>query len=243
MAHRYFTQNIAGDVAHITGGDAAHLHRVLRAQPGTRLTLCDGAGHDYDAEITSITAQAVVLRVLGSRPCVAEPSLWAEVFLGYSRGERMDFAVQKSVELGASAITPFFSKNTVVKPKKIEEKTTRLGRIAAEAAKQCGRGMLPQVHAPLPFAEMLEKAAAQPLALFAWEEEGQSLREVFAPGAPVPKSVALITGAEGGFAPEEAAAARAAGCQWVHFGPRILRSETAPAALLCAVMLLSGNLE
>lgn len=239
MAHRYFTSEINGQHARISGSDAAHLARVLRVQPGAHLTLCDGAGFDYEAEVLLASPEEVQLRVLEKQPSTAEPALWAEAFIGMAKGERMDLAVQKAVELGASAIHPFYSANIVVKPKNDAEKAARYGRIAAEAAKQCGRGMLPQVSLPCPFAEVLQQAAAFPLALFFYEAGGVPLRQAW----QGQQRVAIITGAEGGFTPQEAAQAEAAGCLAVGLGPRILRSETAPAAALAVLMALSGNME
>ena len=240
MPHRYFTQDITGETARLHGQDAHHLARVLRAKPGQRVVLCNGNGTDYDAEITSVEPEAVVFCIRASRTSAAEPTLWAEVFIGMAKGERMDYAVQKSVELGASAIWPFYSQNSVVKPKNDEAKTQRYHRIAQEAAKQCGRGLLPAVHPPTDFAGVLQQAAECEKALFFYEEGGLPLREAVA-GAP--KTVALITGPEGGFTPAEAEVARAAGFATVGLGPRILRCETAPAAVLAAVMALTGNLE
>ena len=241
VAHRYFTSDIAEDSARISGADASHLARVLRARPGQQLVLCDGMGMDYEAEIESVLPEEVRLRVLSKMPTAAEPSIWVDVFIGLSKGERMEWAVQKAVELGASAISPFFSENTVVKPKEgaKDKKTERLARIAAEAAKQCGRGILPEVKPPMAFSEVLALASQKEQAMFFYEGGGIPLREAL----KATNNIALITGPEGGFSPAEAVAAREAGCIPVGLGPRILRCETAPAAALAAVMALTGNLE
>lgn len=243
MAHRYFTSDIDGGEARITGADAAHLARVLRAKPGQRLTLCDGAGTDYEGEIISVGPEEITLRVLQSRPSDAEPALWAEVFIGMAKGERMDWAVQKAVELGASAIHPFYSENAVVKPKNDEEKARRFGRIAAEAAKQSGRGILPAVAVPCGFDEALERAINCGLALLLHEKAGVPLRAALKVLPAQNPRLAILSGPEGGFSPSEADRAAAAGCVSVNLGPRILRCETAPAAALAAVMALTGNLE
>lgn len=239
MPHRFFTDEVPDGIARITGADATHLARVLRARPGQVLTLCDGRGTDYTAEILTVDPARVELTILSSTPSVGEPDIRVEVFIGMAKGERMDYAVQKSVELGAAAIIPFYSANSVVKPKKPGEKTQRYARIASEAAKQCGRGILPAVEEPLDFAGVVARAALSELPLFFYEEGGAPLRTSL--GGE--KSVALITGPEGGFTPEEAQMAKEAGCTIVGLGPRILRCETAPAAVLAAVMCLTGNLE
>lgn len=239
MAHRYFTSNIQGNTAFITGPDAAHLARVLRAKPGEVLTLCNGAGTDYTAQIEHIVPEEIQLALLSAAPSAAEPAIEALVCLGYAKGERMEWAIQKAVELGAAKILPFFSANTVVKPKNEEEKNRRYNRIAQEAAKQSGRGILPPVEMPVSYAQMLACAAKAQLALFFYEGGGAALPAVL----QGQKSIALITGAEGGFTPAEAEAACRAGCVQAGLGPRILRCETAPMAALAAVMALTGNLE
>ena len=239
MAHRYFTQDIHGGSARLTGADAAHLAKALRAKPGDAITLCNGAGTDYAGCILQVSAQEVLASVDAGHPSAAEPSVRCEVYIGIAKGERMDWAVQKAVELGTATILPFYSTNTVVKPKNDTQKTERWSRIAHEAAKQCGRGILPCVEPPLSFKEVTQRAVLNDRALFFYEGGGQPLREVVANA----HSFALITGAEGGFTPAEAEMAAAAGCIAVSLGPRILRCETAPAAALAALMTLTENLE
>jgi 16S rRNA (uracil1498-N3)-methyltransferase len=240
MSHRYFVEEIGGRTARLTGQDAKHLAGVLRAKPGQAVVLCTGAGTDYDAVITAVGKDAVEFSLGAPRKSAAEPALWAEVFIGMAKGERMDYAVQKAVELGASAIWPFYSAHSVVKPKNDDAKTQRFSRIARAAAQQSGRGILPAVHPPLDFAGVLQQAAQCRHGLFFYEEGGAALRTVLLGGET---SLALITGPEGGFSPGEAALARQAGFATVGLGPRILRCETAPAAVLAAVMALTGNLE
>lgn len=243
MAHRYFTTDITDNFARITGQDAAHLCKVLRMQKGDTLTLCDGKNTDYLAEITSSTPSEILLKILSSSPCLAEPSVWVEAYIGYAKGEKMDFAIQKSVELGASAIFPFFSTNTVVKPAKNKEaefsKIIRLNRIASEAAKQSGRGILPVVSAPLSFDEVLEKSVQCELPLFLYEKGGKSLQQEI----KQQHTIAIISGAEGGFTPEEAEKSLNSGCIPIGLGKRILRCETAPIAALAAIMTLTHNFE
>lgn len=240
MAHRYFTQDITGATARLAGADARHLARVLRAKPGQAVVLCGGDGIDYDAVITAVLPEEITLALTASRKSAAEPALWAEVFIGVAKGDRMEYAVQKSVELGASVIWPFYSEFSVVKPKNDEAKVERLARIAREAAKQSGRALLPAVHLPLDFSGVIKQASTCEKALFFYEEGGAPLRRVL---VGTEKTVALITGPEGGFSKREADAARTAGVVTVGLGPRILRCETAPAAVLAAAMALTGNLE
>lgn len=239
MAHRYFTKDILSDSARITGPDATHLARVLRTKPGDTLVLCDGNGTDYDAVVDKVTPEEILCTILSSIPSKAEPSLWTDVYIGYAKGDRMELAIQKCVELGASRIIPFFSQNCVAQPKKEESKNERYNRIATEAAKQCGRGILPKVEMPLTFKEVLTQATQCDTALFLYEVGGHPLHSAL----QQQKHIAIITGAEGGFTPAEAAQADAAGCVTIGLGPRILRCETAPIVTLAAIMAITGNLE
>lgn len=239
MAHRYYTQDIYNGTANITGADAMHLTKVLRAKVGQPLVLCDGANTDYDAVITAISPQQVTLQITASHPSAAEPTVWAEVYIGYSKGERMEYAIQKSVELGASYIQPFFSEYCVVKPKNEEAKQARFARIAVEAAKQSGRGILPQVGIACSYTEMLAKATVCSPAFFLYEKGGVALPQA----VPAKGRVAVITGAEGGFSVQEVQQAVQQGCVTIGLGPRILRCETAPVAALAVIMAVSGNLQ
>ena len=153
----------------------------------------------------------------------------------------MEWIVQKAVELGVSNIVPYLSKNCVSRPDKTDKKVERWRKIAAEAAKQCGRGVLPTVGAVIPVGQAIAQAAQSETALFLYENERQTgLRDALAAG--VGKDVSLLVGPEGGFAPEEAEAARQAGLKSVSLGTRILRCETAPVAALAAILFAGGNM-
>ena len=136
-------------------------------------------------------------------------------------------------------IVPFFSKNCVVTPKKEEQKNARYQRIVFEAAKQCGRGKIPCVSLPLTFSEVLREQSEYDLSLFCYEENRQ--KGALHSRLVQAKRLAVITGAEGGFTPSEAEAAKAV-CNSIGLGERILRCETAPIAALSVVMALTGNL-
>lgn len=236
MAHRYFTEDVNEKKALIKGEEAAHLARVLRAKVGERVWLCDGKGHDFEAEICAIQKDEISLDVISKRASLAEPSFDVLVCLGASKGDKMDWALQKCVELGARAILPFFSENTVVKPKNEEEKALRYARIAQNAAKQSGRGIIPKIYKAQSFDEMLNTASESEKTLFFYEKGGISLKKAFSPC----KSISIICGAEGGFSPQEAE--KAAKISTItSLGPRILRCETAPMAALAAIMCLADE--
>ena len=172
----------------------------------------------------------------------AEPDCAVTLFAGYPKAGKLEEVIRHSVELGVTKVVPFFSRYCVATPKKEDVKNERYNRIAAEAAKQAGRAMLPHVALPLnDFAAVCKAFADFDVVLFFYEGGGAPLREVLHPGQY--KRVAIVTGSEGGFSVEEAEAAKAAGAVTVGLGPRILRCETAPLAALTSVMLLTGNLE
>ena len=212
---------------------------TLAAKPGDAVILSDEAGFDYTVAVASVNPDRVEFALLEKRPTAAEPSVEVTLFAGYPKQDKLEFIVQKAVELGAVRVVPFFSRFCVAAPKKEEQKNARYARIAAEAAKQAGRGLVPAVELPLDVKDLPARFDQFDLVLFFYEGGGESLRTL----VKDQKRIALITGAEGGFSPEEAAALTAAGAVPVGLGPRILRCETAPVAGLAAVMTLAGQLE
>lgn len=239
MPHRYFASEFTDTAAALTGPEAHHLGKVMRAKPGDEVILCDGAGFDYTAAVAAVAPDRVELRLLEKRPTAAEPAVEVTLFAGYPKQDKLEFIVQKAVELGAARVVPFFSRFCVAAPKKEEQKNARYARIAAEAAKQAGRGLIPAVELPLDIKDLPARFSDFDLVLFCYEGGGESLRTL----VKDQKRIALITGAEGGFSPQEAETLIAAGALPVGLGPRILRCETAPVAALAAVMALAGQLE
>lgn len=243
MPHRYFTRDVADGRAALTGTDAHHLARVMRAKVGDTVLLCDEQALEYTATITSIESDRVEFTVSEGLPSTVEPRVEVTLFAGYPKQGKLEEIIRHGVELGVREVVPFFSRYCVATPKKEDAKNERYNRIAAEAAKQCGRGLLPTVAMPLPdFGAVCRALAEFDLVLFFYECGGVSLREAVA-AVPDAKRIAIVTGSEGGFAAEEAEAARAAGATTVGLGPRILRCETAPLAALAAVLTLTGDLE
>lgn len=241
---RFFVADsqIAGDAITIIGDDARHLIQVLRAQPGQAVEVSDGT-FVYHTRIRDIDNGAVSLNIIEKTESRAEPRLFVTLYQAIAKGERMDWAVQKAVELGVGRIVPVLTKHTVVQldASKAGKRTERYQRIAAEAAKQCRRDIVPEVTAPLLFAETITEAQS-PLKLIAWEGEEQGLAGVLQ-SAEFPPAADICIGPEGGFAPEEVEAALAAGWRSVGLGPRILRTETAGIALMSVLMYWAGEME
>ena len=223
----------------ILGEDAFHIARSLRMAVGDSLTVCDGEGRDYDCTLTKIRDSEVNCEILNVIDCPAEPPYKATVYQALVKGERLDVAIQKSVEFGASAIVPFESSRCIVRMKGEKEgsKSQRRRRIAAEAAKQCGRGIVPEVTEPVSFSDMLAEAAKFDLAIFCYEKEGERMLGTTLESlrAEPPKSVAIVVGPEGGFSPEEAERAEEAGLSLLGLGKRILRTESAAAFVLACL--------
>ena len=156
-------------------------------------------------------------------PSAAEPSVEVTLLVGYPKQDKLEQIIRHGVELGCSHFVPFFSRYCVAAPKKEEQKNVRYNRIAYEAAKQCGRGILPDVALPLPnFGAVCRTFSQYDLVLFCYECGGAPLRQLLAQApdtAGRSLRLAIVTGAEGGFAPEEAEAATAAGAKAVGLGP------------------------
>ena len=250
MPHRYFTQDIGGGRAVLSGPDAHHLARVMRARVGDTVILCDGNAVEYTGTVTALGPDTVEFAVTEGYPTAAEPGVKLTLFAGYPKQGKLEEIIQHGTELGVTHFVPFFSRYCVAAPKKEPQKNERYNRIALEAAKQAGRGVVPDVALPLEnFGAVCRAFAGYDLVLFFYECGGAPLARLLAPyadcrpGRAARPRIALVTGAEGGFAPAEAQAAAEAGAQTVGLGPRILRCETAPLAAAAAVLLLTGNLE
>ena len=237
--------NFAGGTVLITGADAEHA-KVLRLKIGDSIVVCDGEKTDHRCTIRRITPEEVEAEVVEAVPCPAEPSVRCTILAGLPKqGERSDFIVQKCTESGASEIVFFVSHRCVARPdeKGLEKKLARWQRIAEEAAKQSGRGIIPQVRYTADYVSVLNDALHTDLPLFMYETgERETIRDAIEHAAQPVVSAAIITGPEGGFAEFEADMARKLGMHICSMGERILRCETAPVVALTALMYGTGNL-
>ncbi len=217
---------------------ARHAVRVLRLPPGAPVVLFDGRAGEYEARIERIEKDRVVAALGAWRDVERESGLAVTLIQAVQSGEKMDYTVQKAVELGVSLIVPVDSRRSVTRlaGERAGRRVAHWQGVAAAACEQCGRNQVPQV-APV---EKLENWLARP--------PGVALRLMLAPDAeqslvdlPSPKSVELLIGAEGGLDPQEIVAARQVGFRPVRMGPRILRTETAGLAALAAMQALWGD--
>lgn len=234
-----FFEPVTGDTVQLSGETAAHITKSLRMQPGEQLTVCDN-GFDYICEILS-TGDPVCCRVLSSAPNASEPDLSVTLYQCIPKGDKLELVIQKAVELGVSEIVPVLSERCVSRPdsRASGKKNIRYNKIALEACKQSGRGRVVRVQPMLSFSDAVKQIADYELKLFFYEGGGTPLSKVIHPA----HSCCLFIGPEGGFSPGEVQTAQNAGAIPVTLGRRILRTETAPLAALCGVMLLTGNLE
>jgi len=233
--------NILGGMAVIRGRDAEHV-RVLRLRPGEDVVICDGEGTDYKCRLVYADKEEAKAEVLEVVRCPAEPTVKVTLLCGLPKGDRVDYIIQKGVEAGANEILFFNCERCVARPETPEKKLERWQRIAEEAAKQSGRGIIPQVGWAGDFVQMLDLAVKKELGLFMYETgEREALNTVLDANREA-KTAAIITGPEGGFAEFEAQLAKACGLHVCSMGERILRCETAPIVALTAAMYATGNL-
>lgn len=237
---RFFTENVSETAAVLSAEDSKHVSQVLRMRPGDIAVICDGKGTDYLGELESADGECV-FSILESSPNEAEPSVHLRLFQAMPKGDKMDFIVQKAVECGACEVIPFISKRCVSRPdeKQLRKKTERWQRIAYEAAKQCGRGVIPRVGETVGFSDIPGMISPDNTGILFYECAEIPLREAL----PVfSRNIDIVIGSEGGFEPAEAERLIAAGLKCASLGKRILRCETAPIAAISVLMNMTGNM-
>ena len=239
----YFSGRIGvGGKCVLPPAQARHVTRVLRLRTGDAVTLFNGDGGEYSAQIARIGKDAVTLNVSGCRAVDREAPLAVTLAQVVSSGKRMDFTVQKAVELGVAAIQPLTSSRSVVRlaPERAATHLAHWQAVATAACEQCGRNRVPKVEPLLDFHEWLARSAKAhdgAAKLLLSPRAGGSLREL----SQSVHSVVLLAGPEGGLALHEERAAEQAGFHPVRLGPRVLRTETAAIAALAALQALWGD--
>jgi len=222
--------------------ESRHLTRVLRLGPGDTVVATDGAGRDYTVRLDSVgeAASGTVLAVERGAP---ESPLAITLVQGIPKGDKMEAIVRAATELGVARVRPALCERTIVRlePGRWRDRARRWQRVAREAAKQCGRAVIPEVEAPRPLAECLVTDGPADIALCFWEGGGVPLHEALAT-TPAPRTALLVVGPEGGLAPAEVEAARARGLTIASLGPRILRTETAGPAVVAILQSRFGDL-
>jgi 16S rRNA (uracil1498-N3)-methyltransferase len=243
---RFFVprRNIRDQRALIDGAELAHLRRVLRFEPGDQVTIFDDAGWEHDAVIRQLSAETGELEILRSYEAGRESKLEITLALGLTKGEKMDWVIEKATELGVRSIVPFVSTHAVPKfdAAKIAKRSQRWRKIALSAAKQSGRSRVPEVASLCDYEELVNRSTGAALRMLFWErEEQRSLRQVHQ-RYPDVKTILLTVGPEGGFSVPEAELARERGFEIVHLGRRMLRAETAGVTVTSLAQFLWGDL-
>lgn len=215
---------------------AHYIGRVLRMAEGDALQLFDGSGHEFRGTLLEVGKKRVVVRLGESFAGQVESPLRIHLGQGLSRGERMDWAIQKATELGVNDITPIFSERCEVrlKDERADKRLTHWRQVAISACEQCGRSRVPVIHPPMLLADWIKQTQADlKLVLHPVAEPLESHAK--------PATLAFLIGPEGGLSDAEVAQAQDAGFLPARLGPRVLRTETAPVVALAVAQQLWGD--
>ena len=240
MQHFFVTPHqVKEDHIYIEGSDVNHMKNVLRMRAGEEVMVSDGNNRKYLCEVEGYELDLAVLKI--QEKGVVDTELPSQIYLfqGLPKQDKMELIVQKAVELGVYQVIPVATKRSVVKldAKKAEKKTERWQQIAQSAAKQAGRGYIPEVHSVMTYKEAMEYARKLDVVLIPYElaegmEETKKMIRQIQPG----QSVGIFIGPEGGFEIEEVEEAINAGAKAITLGKRILRTETAGLTTLSVLM-------
>ena len=246
IMYHFYTErsNISETQITLTGEDVNHIKNVLRMKPGEELIVCDGEGTDHYCRIASFGRDTVVADILESFGSKAELDTKIYLFQGMPKKDKMELIIQKAVELGVYEIIPVMTKRVIVKlddAKKEARKLERWQSIAESAAKQSGRGIIPEITEVMDFGQALEYAGTLDVSLIPYEnadssECGMENSRAIVRGLRGKRSVGIFIGPEGGFEESEIEQAVNAGLKCISLGRRILRTETAGLAILSVIM-------
>ena len=238
-------EQICGDLIRIEGADAHHIARVLRMKEGEELLLCDFFNTEYRTVIRTLSGDFVEAEIVEKRAGASETPFPVVLYMALPKGDKMEFIIQKMVELGVYEIIPVAMKRCVVKldDKKAKTKIVRWQGIAEAAAKQSKRGIVPQIHSIMTYKDALAYAADMDCKLVPYEMEEsldgaggmqgtRKMLEAIKPG----EAVAVFIGPEGGFDDSEIQSAISHGMKPITLGKRILRTETAGMTVMAWIM-------
>jgi len=234
----YTEQNLStGTAVQLSGQTAHYLSNVLRLETGARVILFNGDGQEYQGQITLLKKGRLELEIQGSQAALPESHLRTLLGLGISRGDRMDYAIQKSTELGVSEIFPLFTEFGEVKLKaeRLDKRLAHWQKVAISASEQCGRNRVPKIHPATDLSQWLTSLDCEHKFIF-----DQSLNKALDQNSKLDE-LALLIGPEGGFSNSEIGKAESSGFKGIQLGPRVLRTETAPVAALAVLQYLWGD--
>ena len=231
----------SGAVVSISAAGAYHVARVLRMRPGAPLIVFDGSGMDFPSEIVDVDGDQVSVRLRSQTPATGESPLRITLVQGISRGERMDWTLQKATELGVIGVAPVLTSRSVVRldEKQAAKKHAHWRAIVIGACEQCGRSRIPTVGMPVQLRDHFANVRKDGMRLVLSPSAPASLAGI----ASLPSKVDLLIGPEGGLDDDEISAAQKAGFMPVRLGPRVLRTETAGVVALTVLQALWGDLQ
>ncbi|MDX9745143.1 MAG: 16S rRNA (uracil(1498)-N(3))-methyltransferase [Syntrophales bacterium] len=234
---------VSGQVVSLEGDNIHYAQRVLRMRQGDPLELIDGLGFEYRAVIRAIGMQGVSIEILEKTP-VQEPPIRLTLAQSLLKAGKLDFIVQRSVELGVNSFIPFVSSRSIVRlsPDAVYQRVERWRKIASEAARQCGRTTIPVIEPVISFRDMLARPREGALKVIFWEAEAErTIRRIFHDADhPCADHFFFVVGPEGGFSGEEVCEAREAGFLSASIGERVLKVETAVMSILTILQYERG---
>jgi len=242
---RFYIPNphIRNGLLKIEGDEVKHIRKVLRLKAGDKILVFDGLGKEFEGTIVEQGRSSVMVKIQTIFSSKGDSTLEVTLAQSLLKGEKMDYLIQKATELGVKEIIPFFSSRSVP----LLEKSRRLKRhhrwekIAVEASKQCGRGVVPKIESLQDYSGMLRAASTDHLRLILWERDGIKLKEALERSGEKTK-IFFVIGPEGGFSQDEVDKAKRAGFVAVTLGKRILRAETASLCLLSILQYEWGDM-
>ena len=242
---RFYVPNpsIENGMLKIEGEEVKHIRKVLRLRAGDPIIIFNGLGKEYEGVILEEKPSSVLVQIQNTSSPQKDSPLEVTLAQSLLKGEKMDFLIQKATELGVKEIIPFLSSRSVPLLDRMRrpERHRRWKRIAVEASKQCGRGVIPVVESLKDYSEMLQIASPDGLRLILWEKEGTKVKEVLKKAEEKPK-IFFVVGPEGGFSHEEIHQAAEVGFIPVHLGKRVLRAETASLCFLSILQYERGDI-
>ena len=231
-----------GDQVVLKGNVAQHLGRVLRARSGDHIALFNDDGQEFAAQVLSVSKGEVSVAVGAAATPHTESAVYTTLGLCLSKGDRFDWAIQKATELGVGAIAPLQSERVdfSIPTDRMEKRIAHWHQIAISACEQCGRVKVPSITPPQPLVSWVENVSAEQKWVLHCADNTDAYASAVTQGTP--RDAALLIGPEGGLTDQEFAAASAEGFQLLQLGPRVLRTETAPAVALSVLGVLWGEM-
>jgi len=243
--HRFYAPALSSDVVFdLPDDEAQHLSRVLRLRAGDEIAVFDGDGHEALARVASVTSRRVSVQVVEPRPAIPEPRVAVTLAQALLKSGKMDRVIRDAVMLGVAAVQPFVSRRTDVPITAVEKggRQDRWDRTVIASAKQCGRAVVPPVHATRKFEELLQSTAGRTRLMLVEPTAASAARDVATLEGQRPSETIVMVGPEGGWDPREITDAVAAGVTLLSFGARVLRADAAGAAVISVLRYIWRDL-